>query len=238
MLQRHLKRQHRDRQVYWSCRAQSRLDSCNPYIYHLTGILDSMDAAKHAWPRSRMMSAKDFSSFNRPRLTSTTLILHGHMVCMALSPSSVTANSSRTCEILSHGMTLLSRTVDLRGVNLSLQGDNSCKELKNNACARLLASWISLHKLRSGQMAFLSSGHSHEDIDAFFGHVRNWINSHQELPTPLAFQQCLQAYFNDSTRRPHEKHRTVVMLREFRDWSLDIGSLLFSVVICFGYFTN
>ena len=220
MLQKHLKRQHADRQIYWASRARSRLESSNPYVCHICGVIDSMDAAKHSWPRSQLLSAKDFSAMNKPRLTSTTLVLHGHCLCLALSPSTLTSNSSRTAEIVSRGLTMVSKTVDLRNVSLTLQGDNCCRELKNNGILRCLGAWVVQRKLRSGEISCLTSGHSHEDIDALFGHLRSWINSHNELPTPESFRQCLEAYFAAPTRRPNEKLKEVVMMHQYRDWSL------------------
>ena len=179
-LHQHLQRRHCDRQVYWNCRAESRLDSKNLCQCQITGILDSMDAAKHAWPRSAKLSAKEFSSFNRPRLTSTSLIIHGHSVTLALSPSTCSSNSSRTSEILAIGLTKLARKLDLRRVFLTLQADNWSKEVKNNGQLRLLAGLIALGKLRGATLSFLSSGHSHEDIDALFACIRQWLASHTD----------------------------------------------------------
>ena len=220
LLRKHLDRQHKDRQQYWACRAESRVDSTSPTVSHICGIIDSMDAAKHAWPRTKNMSAKEFSSFNRPRLTSTTLILHGHSVTLALSPSYASSNSSRTVEIVSVALTKLQRKIDLRGVTLSLQGDNCSKELKNNGTLRALAFWISTHRLKAGRLCFLTSGHSHEDVDALFGCLRSWINCHGELHVPESFQSCLQSYFDDPTRRPYEKEKTVIMMKNYCDWIL------------------
>ena len=107
LLQQHLQRQYQDRQMYYSARARSRLAATGLGACEVTCIVDSMDAAKHAWPRSVNMSSKEFSSFQRPRLTSTTLLIHGHLALVALSPHLCSSNSSRTSEILAHGMTLL-----------------------------------------------------------------------------------------------------------------------------------
>ena len=123
----------------------------------------------------------------------------------ALSPSTLTSNSSRTSEILAHGLTLLSRKLDMRGAHLSLQGDNCCKEVKNNGQLRLLGCWIASGKLKSADLSFLSSGHSHEDVDAMFGAIRGFLESEPELHTPQAFQQHLAKFFDEPTRRPHEK---------------------------------
>ena len=54
-------------------------------VYDLACILDSMDQGKHAWPRPSPFLSKDFASFNRPRLISTTLLMHGWGVLTALS---------------------------------------------------------------------------------------------------------------------------------------------------------
>ena len=232
-LHQHLQRQHRDRQVYWNCRAESRLDSKNLCPCQITGILDSMDAAKHAWPRSAKLSAKEFSSFNRPRLTSTSLIIHGHSVTLALSPSTCSSNSSRTSEILAIGLTKLARKLDLRRV--FLQADNCSKEVKNNGQLRLLAGLIALGKLRGATLSFLSSGHSHEDIDAMFACIRQWLASHTELPTPKCFQKCLTEFFADPTRRPHEGERDVIMLNQFHDWKQVLNFSNFSFVLFLVY---
>jgi hypothetical protein len=233
MLKKHLDRQHRDRQVYWAARGRSRLEAKNPYPLHITAILDSMDAQKHSWPRSKNMNSKEFCSFTRPRLTSTSLIIHGHSITLALSPSTLTSNSSRTSEILAHGLTLLSRKLDMRGAHLSLQGDNCCKEVKNNGQLRLLGCWIASGKLKSADLSFLSSGHSHEDVDAMFGAIRGFLESEPELHTPQAFQQHLAKFFDEPTRRPHEKDRHVVMLTQYRDWPLDSGFKCYSNVFVF-----
>jgi len=220
MLQRHLERQHRDRQVYYAARARSRLAATTLGQLEITAILDSMDAAKHAWPRSRSMNSKVFSSFNRPRLTSTSLLVHGHMVLLALSPSLVTSGSSRTCEILSAGLSKLAAKIDFRSVWLNLQADNSSKEVKNVGALRLVGLWICLHKLGGAQISFLSSGHSHEDIDAMFSVIRAHLERNHELPTPLAFRDCLRSFFDDPHHRPHERLRCVELLSRYKDWIL------------------
>ena len=221
LLQRHLSRQHRDRQTYWDIRAQSRLQRNHPCVFCISGIIDSMDAQKHSWPRSKTMNSKDFASFNRPRLTSTTLILHGHSVSINLSPHHCTANSSRSCELVANGLTMLGRSVDLRSCVLSLQADNCTKEAKNNTLFRAMALWVSQSKIKAGELGFLSSGHSHEDIDAMFSLLRSWLASHQELWTPEQFRDCLQEWLSNKERRPLEqRHRQVNYVTQYRDWTL------------------
>ena len=220
MLRKHLARQHSDRQVYWTARGRSRVEATSPTPTFVCAIVDSMDAQKHSWPRSQTMNSKEFSSFCRPRLTSTTMLIHGHEVIVALSPSTLTSNSSRTSEIVATGLTSLSKRMDLSQVFFSLQGDNCVREVKNNGQLRLLATWVATRRLLGGELSFLSSGHSHEDIDALFSNLRGHIESNVEIHTPSAFQQCIQRYFNDTTKRPLEQQRQVIMMTQFRDWSL------------------
>ena len=220
MLKKHLDRQHRDRQVYYAARARSRLGATTLGECEITCILDSMDAQKHAWPRSRSMASKEFSKFNRPRLCSTTLLVHGYLVLVCLSPHVLTSGSSRTAEILCHGLGKLADKVDFRSVWLNLQADNCVKEVKNNGTLRLLSMWISLHKIAGATVSFLTSGHSHEDIDALFSNLRNHIETNRELWTPFAFRNCIRDFFEDASHRPYEPMRSVELLTRYKDWTL------------------
>lgn len=196
-----------------------------------------MDAQKHSWPRSRNMSSKEFSSFSRPRLASTTLIIHGFSVTTALTPHVCSTNSSRTCELISLGLTNLSKQLDLTKVFLNVQADNCVKEVKNNTVLRMLAMWICLGKVAGGELTFLTSGHSHEDIDALFSLLRGWIEAHKEIWSPQAFQQCIQSFYDDSRHRPYEPSRAVVSLTRFRDWRSRLSlANIFLVIYIFWVF--
>lgn len=225
LLERHLARQYKDRQLYWLVRAQSRVQSLNPPIYTVCAVIDGMDAAKHAWPRSRKLDAKEFNSFNRPRLANTTLILHGHSIHVFLSPHNLSSNSSRSCELVAGGLTALSRSVNLQSVYLHLQADNCSKETKNNGMLRMVGSLVAQCKLAGAELQYLSSGHSHEDIDALFSLMRTHINSNPELESPEAFRRCYENFFADSRRRPHERTRVVQHVTQFRDWLLVCNQL-------------
>ena len=226
LLQRHLQRQHCDRQVYWAARARSRLSATTVGTAEVSIILDSMDSQKHSWPRSTSMYSKEFASFQRPRLTSTSLIIHGHLTLLALSPHICSSNSSRTAEILCHGLTLLHRQrgMDLSGVFLHLQADNCSKEVKNNGTLRLCAMWVALHKIKGAEVSFLSSGHSHEDVDALFSLLRAHLEANKELWTPKDFRSCLEKFFENPGARPYEPLRSVILMTRFKDWKLNAHS--------------
>ena len=160
----------------------------------ITAILDSMGNQMYSWPRSPCMSSKEFGSFHRPPLTATGLLIHGHLAMMALSPNLVTSGSSRTAEVLCAGLTKLADKLDFRNVWINLQADNCSKEVKNVGVLRVLALWTALHKVRGCEVSFLSSGHSHEDIDGLFNLIRAHIETYRELLTPLDFKNCIQAF--------------------------------------------
>ena len=221
MLQKHLHRQMSDRRVYYAARARSRLGAVTLGEIGVTAILDSMDAQKHSWPRSRCMQCKEFASFNRPRLTSTTLLVHGHLILTALSPNLVTCGSSRTVEVICGGLTKLAAKLDFRSVWLNLQADNASKEVKNVGVLRMLALWVALHRVAGAEVNFLSSGHSHEDVDALFSVLRAHLERNPELHCPIDFQTALQSFFDTSGNRPDEGQRCVETLCQYKDWNLD-----------------
>ncbi len=215
LFQRHLKRTYDDRLVYWAARSRSRMGGPSVSL-----ILDSMDQQKHAWPRSAIMLSKQFSTFNRPKLTNTTLLCHGHHVITSLSPPFLPSNASRSCDILMHSLHLLSQKMELRSVCLDIQADNCSKELKNNACLRLFSLLISTHTIQQATLSFLQSGHSHEDVDGHFKDVASWLQRHPELHTREAFRSCLQDYHALSKVRPHEASKFVLTHDQVRDWTL------------------
>ena len=79
--------------------------------------------------------------------------------------------------------------------------------------------WTALHRVAGADMSFLSSGHSHEDVDGLFNLLRAHLESHRELWTPLAFKQCLEQFFDDPSNRPYEPMQSVALLTEFKDWT-------------------
>ena len=229
-LQKHLRLQYADRCCYWSTRSRSRLESDSlESTTVISGILDSMDQAKHCWPRSEAMSSKDFNSWGRPKMSSTTLILHGYGVVGALSPPQVPTNSSRTVEVLSFGLTRCVQVgVDWRQVALHLQSDNCAKECKNQTVLRFLGQMVGSHRLRAGRLSCLMSGHSHEDVDGLFSTISTYLDHHKELWTMTAFRECLANFFSHQHVRPYgRRFRNVEILTGFRDWTLGIKLLGF-----------
>lgn len=239
---RHLGRQYRDRQVYWGHRSQSRSDAISGApIRHLSLIVDGMGQAKHAYPKSESLGSKEFASWSRPRLAATTILAHGHAVVVGLSPDNVPTSGSRTMELVSYMMTKTLSYIHWPNVFLHLEADNCCKELKHQTSLRMMGTMIALHRLRGCEFSYLSTGHSHEDIDAYFSLASSWLERHKELWSINDFQKCLTAMLANKQVRVNEPKRDVVVFDRFRDWKPDfiIGILLVKLMrVISTYITN
>ena len=222
----HLTRQYRDRQIYWSHRSESRSQSCSGTpISEISLILDGMDQAKHAYPKSEAIGgSKEFANWSRPRLAATTIIAHGHAVLVGLSPDHVPSSGSRTMELVAHLMTKTLSYIDWRHCFVHLEADNCTKELKHQTALRMFASAIALHRLRGCEFSYLSTGHSHEDIDSYFGVVSSWLNRFPELHSVNDFRDCLSKMLANRSLRTHEPRREVLVYDQFRDWTLSCQS--------------
>ena len=111
MLYAHLQSQFRDRVVYWH----------SPGRAPCAGLGNCFDPrwkwtkASFQAPRSSIVRAKAFESFNRPRLHVAGVICHGRHVALYLSKPDVAKDSNTSCEILAHTLHELAE----QGVDLS-----------------------------------------------------------------------------------------------------------------------
>ena len=215
---RHLKRQYTDRTLYWGLRAASRLNNLTAdSTQELVIIGDGMDHSKFRYPRSLCMASKQFDPFLRPHLNMYACLAHGHMALLCLSEMTVAKDASFCLDVMSYCLHCVASRLDLRSTRLTLQSDNTCRELKNNSAVRLLAVWVGTRRLFAAQLSCLQKGHSHEDIDAFFANVAVTIEKYNELHRPEDFRQILQQYLDGGARK-HEELKEVVMVDQVRDW--------------------
>lgn len=220
----HLARQYQDRANYWASRSLSRQQATSTNVggtlSHACLIIDSMDQAKHAFPKTQNMQSKEFQKMIRPRLSSTTVICHGHTVTTALSVPALPSNSSKSVELISNTLCKLAASYDLRTATIDCQGDNCSKELKNVTTIRYGSMLVALHMVNGFNLNFLSSGHSHEDVDHLFSMQSAWYNRSGELHHPLAFQTCLNEFYARKDTRPHERKKEAIVVHQVREWFL------------------
>ena len=165
-------------------------------------IIDAMDKSKFRFPRSLLMQAKDLQNLQRPTLEMTAALVHGHMLCLCVAKPHVHKDSSAMCEILTHVLHQLAVSgLDLRHCALVVQADNTSRESKNNTMTRHLAALVGARRLGRAELRFLESGHSHEDIDAFFAIVASALESENELHLPASFVTKLASWLRQPQAR-------------------------------------
>ena len=225
MLAHHLHKQYQDRTEYWSCRARSRLPATSNGLKSLTIIVDSIDHNKLKYPKAPFLEAnKDFASLQRPHLDLTCAIAHGHGIYVFASEPHLPKNANWHIDVIGHVLERIGSRFNLQETELILQADNTSRECKNNALTRALSTWVSAHKLKRAQLQFLLSGHSHEDVDAFFALLANELQSQLDrvLETPGDILQVIQEWLDKNPQvRPHEKERVVMQVDASREWHLD-----------------
>ncbi len=216
----HLNKQYQDRTVYWGARATARLLMQPSGDNTLCIITDGIDHNKFRYPRSKVFCSKEFSGYVRPTMDMTACICHGRYLLLALSEPWVPKDSSWCNELLLHTLHRVGTQCDLRTSEVIIQSDNCSREVKNNTTTRMVGLLVGLHRIKRCELRFLMTGHSHEDVDAFFSNVANLIESHQELHTPDSFIRLLQTWLADKSIRPHEHVREVTRVDHVRDWPL------------------
>ena len=140
----HLRHQYQDRCVYWRMRSLSR-----SHIGEICLIIDSMDQAKFAYPRGTIFRTKDLASMQRPRSHITGLLVHGFCTIFSVSGQDMPKDSNSMVELVAAALTLLQKEhkVQLNQCTLSIQSDNTCREMKNNPFLRYLAYLVSNRSL-------------------------------------------------------------------------------------------
>ena len=209
----HLDDQFRDRVVYWKSRSDSR-----SHAGSLTLIVDGMDQAKCSLPRNAsLLKAKIFDGLQRPRLHLSAVIAHGHFIALFLTESDVPKDSNYCIETVCCGLELASKSMDLSQVDITVQCDNTPRELKNGHFLRLCCALTSNHTVRSMRVSCLRTGHSHEDVDQLFGQIAVKIAKMKVVPTSSCFHKELGRVCNE-LERPHERGRFVYKVDRVRDW--------------------
>ena len=161
-LQEHRKAQYADRRVHWAIRAEAMLGGCWIVI-----ICDGMDQAKFCYPRCLdAMLSKMLEPCQRPRLHVNACLVHGSSSLIAISRADMPKSTNVTIELVAIALTRLSRQgLDLSKCHIHLQLDNTSSCNKNVQLLRWCSFLTSRNIVRDVRVAFLRSGHTHEDRD-------------------------------------------------------------------------
>ena len=155
----HLTGQYKDRKIYWSLRAQSRLLSTTICI-----IIDGIDQTKFMWPKSAFFKSHTFDNFHRPKLHVTGALVHGYFALYTIADADCKKGSSSTVETLAIILQkLLDMGVELSKTNIHVQLDNTGGENKNNTVLMFGAFVVLTGVVATVTYNFLRKGHTHED---------------------------------------------------------------------------
>jgi hypothetical protein len=146
------------------------LSNMSRSISQLALIADGIDQAKFRLPRI-LIKGHALDSLLRPALHVQGAWCHGFGYHLAVSDADMAKDTNNNVEVIGR---LLSHIYDRHGglpLGLHLQQDNTSRECKNqwmiNWAAKLVAldifSWVTL--------SYLTTGHTHEDIDGTFGQL-------------------------------------------------------------------
>jgi len=159
--------QMRDRHVYYRMRA----DSMNGEI--LTIMQDGSDQAKYRIVRTTR-PPKEFDGVYCPRLKLLGSLAHGHVACFWLMEEDVQrSGSDATLESIMTTIELARRRCSKAGKplprHLWVQLDNTPAENKNRYLLQALAVLAGRRIFDTATAAFLRVGHTHEDLDGYWG---------------------------------------------------------------------
>ena len=136
----HLRSQYNDRLRYYDLRGICRLRNLTEVLL----IQDGMDQAKFTYPRSDLISeSKELAGMPRPRAHITGAVAHGFLVLFTISPADLPKDANTSIETTAHILHLLSKQMSLARVSLTIQADNTSREIKNNIYLRWIASLVS-----------------------------------------------------------------------------------------------
>lgn len=216
LLYQHLRAQFHDRCCYWQKRGLSRARGLELVI-----MSDGMDQGKFSLPRHPVMRSKQFDSWSRPRLHVCATLGHGWCLNFYVSEGNLCKDSNTSIEVISHTMSVLQgQGYNLPAASVTLQGDNTCREMKNGMVMRWAASLVSDHRVKEINLSFLRSGHSHEDLDQCFGQAADWIRRRlHRAESSDEVVACLNDWLGH-VDRPHEAFRRCYKLDSTRDWYL------------------
>ena len=214
---RHLDNQYQDRISYWRCRASSRIKAGE-----VITIIDGMDQAKFAFPRSSIFRTKSLAKLQRGRAHVCGLIAHGYHTMFMISPPELPKDATTHIEYLAHSMSVLKQQgAPLQQLHYIAQCDNTSRECKNNFMLKFLSFCVANSICGSVSLRSLRSGHSHEDIDQEFGNLAKFLATRVHTAATLEdFREAIARWQSHDMKRPNESEHHAILVNQVRDWCL------------------
>ena len=186
-------------------------------ISQLALIADGIDQAKFRLPRI-LIKGHALDSLLRPALHVQGAWCHGFGYHLAVSDADMAKDTNNNIEVIGR---LLSQIKDRHGglpLGLHLQQDNTSRECKNqwmiNWAAKLVAldifSWVTL--------SYLTTGHTHEDIDGTFGQLTTKLSAEEFDDDTQVIAILLRFLGHIGTDKASRQASLAYKLDEAADW--------------------
>ena len=131
-----------------------------------------MDQAKLRVPRfGYYRISKAMEKVYRPALHLVGTWIHGWKLGLCVTDEDLKKKSETMIELITLALSSLVDQTNSLPLSFHLQQDNCARERKNRFVMNFMLLLTILQCFRATSMAFLRSGHSHEDIDQCFGQI-------------------------------------------------------------------
>jgi len=178
---RHVLGQWLDRQIYWH--AQELSLSCRDYlncghrfaalarsVSQCCLIMDGMDQAKFRVPRV-LQKTHALDKLLRPALHVQGAWCHGFGYHLAVSDTDMRKDTNNNVEVMARLLSQMYNTHQGLPLGLHIQQDNTSRECKNQLMLRFACKLVALGVFQWVTLAYLITGHTHENLDGSFGQL-------------------------------------------------------------------
>ena len=136
------------------------------------GIIDGMDQTKFCVPRLRdRIVTKVFEKLNRPRLQVIGTWIHGFELALAIALPTIPKTSEVVMECIARGLNRIYAKYQSLPKCWHFQFDNAPNNMKNQQMIRWASVMVLFGRAKCVRLGYLRKGHTHEDIDAFYGQL-------------------------------------------------------------------
>jgi hypothetical protein len=167
---RHLAGQYNERIEYYTAREMS---FANPE-HILCMIVDAMTETSTSVPMQRRESKGLAASKIRLKTQLVGALVHGPEGFYGYTVNGL-KGARTTVEVVHRTLMKLSKTRTVWPANFVLQLDNTTAENKNHTVMAYAAWLVATGVFETVQVRFLMVGHTHEDIDGYFGLLRRFL---------------------------------------------------------------
>jgi len=178
----HVLVQWQDRQVYWHAQTLSssslrsalnngqRLRDLGRSMSQMCLIVDGIDQAKFRIPRV-LQKGHSLDKLLRPALHVQGAWCHGFAYHLAVSDADMKKDTNNNVEVIARILSEISAAHGGLPAALHLQQDNTSRECKNQNMVRFASKVVALGVFESVTLAYLITGHTHENLDGTFGQL-------------------------------------------------------------------